>query len=186
MRPGISWVKSNMFKNLEHGNIRHRPDEDQAFGLNTNHIETAEPLPLLGEPSVNNLAKSRPGQRQRPSAEEERRLLLAAQGGDERAKCRLVEHHVAWIRWRARLRWDRSGLDDAERAITFEDFVGVGLAEFSQQIQTWKPPHRLNTHCRKAIDGALADFSYRYRNKSALGGLESDIQRFLRTRPGIA
>jgi hypothetical protein len=43
----------------------------------------------------------------------------------------------------------------------------------------------LNTHYKKAVIGALADAAYAYRNKPALGGMESDIQRFLRTHPGI-
>jgi hypothetical protein len=175
-----------MFENLEHGNIWRRPNEDSSFGLDADDKETAKRLPRLGQPSVNNLAESRPGQRHRPGREEERRLILAAQAGNKHAMRRLVDYHVAWIRWRARLRWYRTiGLDDAERAVTLDDFVSVGLAEFAQQIKTWKPPYRLNTHCRKAVDGALADFSYQYRNKPALGGVESDIQRFLRTHPGI-
>jgi hypothetical protein len=177
-----------MFENLEHGTIKRRPDDDASFGLDADDIEkeTAKPLTRLGEPTVNNLARSRPGQRRQPGREEERRLILAAQAGDDAAMRELIDDHIAWVRYHAGLRWYRTiGPGDAERAITLDDFVSVGITEFAQRVKTWKPPYALNTHYRKAVIGALADFSYQYRNQPALGGLESDIQRFLRTHPGI-
>ena len=176
-----------MFENLEYGTIKRRPDEDDAFGLDADDIEkeTAKPLPRLGEPSVNNLARSRSAPRPLKRAEE-RRLILAAQAGDDRAMRTLIDHHIPWIRYQARLRWYRTiSPDDPERAVEIDDFVSVGVAEFAQQVKTWKPPYALNTHYQKAVIGALANAAYAYRNKPALGGMESDIQRFLRTHPGI-
>jgi hypothetical protein len=98
-----------MFENLEHGTIKRRPDEDASFGLDADDIgnETAKPLPRLGVPSVNNLAVSRPAPR-KLERDDERRLIIAAQAGDDRAMRKLIDHHIAWIRYRARLRWYRS------------------------------------------------------------------------------
>jgi hypothetical protein len=156
-----------MFENLEHGTIKRRPDEDASFGLGADDIETAEPL---AEPSLNNLAVSRRAPRPL-KREEERRLIFAAQASDDRAMRKLIDQHVAWIRYQARLRWYRTiGPDDSERAVEIDDFVSIGVAEFAQRVKTWKPPCSLNTHYKKAVIGALADAAYAYRNKPALGG----------------
>ena len=176
-----------MFENLEHGTIKRRPDDDASFGLDADDIEkeTAKPLPRLGEPSINNLTVSRSAPR-RLARVEEQQLIAAAQTGDDRAMRKLIDHHIAWIRYQARLRWCRTiGPNDPEHAIEIDDLVSVGVAKFAERIKTWKPPHALNSHYRKAVIGPLADAAYAYRNKPALGGMESDIQRFLRTHPGI-
>ena len=175
-----------MFENLEHGTIKQRPDPDASFGLDADDIEkeTAKPLPKLGVPSVNNLALSRSAPRPL-KREEERCLIRAAQDGDDRAMRKLIDHHVPWLRYQARLRWYRTiGPDNSERAIEIDDFVSIAVAEFAQRVKTWKPPHALNSHYRKAVIGALADAAYIYRNRVAFGGMESDVQRFLRTHPG--
>jgi hypothetical protein len=59
------------------------------------------------------------------------------------------------------------------------------LAEFVKCVRTWKPPYALNTHYSRAVIGALADAAHVHRNVAALGGMESDIQRFLRTHPNL-
>jgi hypothetical protein len=70
-------------------------------------------------------------------------------------------------------------------AIAVDDLVSVGVAEFARHVLTWKPRHSLNTHYRKAVIGALADAAYFHRNALALGEMESDSQRFLRTHPHL-
>jgi hypothetical protein len=173
-----------MFENLGHGTIKRRPDEDASFGLDADDVEkeTATPLPLLGEPSVNDLTKS--PTRRRLSPDEERHLIVAAQSGDDSAMRKLIDHHVGWIKRVAKNRWFRS-LWKLDQKATIDDLVGVGVAEFAQRVLTCKPQYALNTHCRKAVIGALADAVYVHRNVPGLGGVESRIQRFLRTHPGL-
>jgi hypothetical protein len=186
LRREFSWEKI-MFENIDHGTIKRRADEDHAFGLDADDVEkeTAKSLPILGKPSVNNLARSRSAPRPLKRAEE-RRLILAAQAGDDRAMRTLIDHHIPWVRYKAQLRWRQTiGPDDSERAIQTDDLVSVGVAEFAERVRTWRPPHALNTHYRKAVIGALANAAYAYRNGPALGGMESNVQRFLRTHPGI-
>jgi hypothetical protein len=108
-------------------------------------------------------------------------LIVAAQAGDDKAMRRLIDAHVRWIKYHAGLRWDRSVRRNDPSAIAIDDLVSVGIAEFARHVHTWKPPHSLNTHYRKAVIGALADAAHWHRNIAGLGGMESDIQRFLRS-----
>ena len=111
-------------------------------------------------------------------------MVAAAQAGDDRSMRELIDHHVGSIKRLAKNLWSRS-LRKLDQKATIDDLVSVGVAEFAQRVLTWKPPYALNTHYRKAVIGALADAVYVHRNVPGLGGVESRIQRFLRTHPGL-
>jgi hypothetical protein len=144
--------------------------------------ETAKSALPTAPPSVNDLRKS--PRKRNLAPEKERGLIVAAQAGDDKAMRKLIDHHIGWIRWQASLRWQSVRRVDPS-ADAMNDLVSVGIAEFARHVLTWKPPYALNTHYRKAVIGALADASYVHRNVAALGGMESDIQRFMRAHPNV-
>jgi DNA-directed RNA polymerase sigma subunit (sigma70/sigma32) len=148
-----------------------------------NPEEMAE-LPRLGEPSLNNLAISRPALALL-SADKEDSLILAAQAGDTKAARELVLAQLPWVRTVAYERWLALNPPEQlnpERAVALDDFVAAGVLALWRQIDRWKPGFRLNTYARSAIKGAMAETSRDWRIATGFK-MESDIQRFIRAHP---
>jgi hypothetical protein len=149
----------------------------------------------LDWPSVD-LCRSRSAPRPL-DAEPEADLILRAQAeiphplrtryGDSNARGarELVLHHAPYIRAEAFKRWRRLNRkkSDQERTVQFKDFVAACLGDLWEAITNWTPGFRLNTFARPAIAGAISDTARDWRNKSGLGGLDSDLQREIRPHP---
>jgi hypothetical protein len=137
----------------------------------------------LDWPSVD-LCRSSPAPRQL-DPEPEAELLRLAQSGDGRAARKLVLHHVPYIRAEAFKRWRRLNRKtfDQERTVQFKDFVAACLEDLSKAIKEWTPGNGLNAFARHHISGALSDIARDWRNKNGFTGLDSDLQREIRSHP---
>jgi hypothetical protein len=120
------------------------------------------------------------------SPDEESRLLVAAQAGDDSATRTLVLHHLSTIQVYARQKWRRHNPAQNqydEQAITVEDFIDAAIEGFLRAIHAFRPGsnNRLNALSRRFIDGALSDIARDWRNCGIQA--ESRLQRIIRGHP---
>ena len=149
---------------------------------------TPKSLPRTGRPNLNIVSDYiRP---QRLSAEEEAKLIELARAGDQRAARGLVLAHTLFIRGRAGKRWSKLNRTTGQapprmdRAVEYDDFVASGLLALAQAIRNYEPGNnKLNAFARKGINGAIADTLKDWGNAPGFGGMDSRIQRFIRSHP---
>jgi hypothetical protein len=125
-------------------------------------------------------------------AEEETRLVLAAQSGDQQAAKKLLEHFHGWIRhvaWKPWLRLQKRNFKadiisspQRERSETIDDYVGAGILAFWESVDTWKPGRNgLFAYAVKHVYGAISNVVWA---RKATGFKdESNLARFIRAHP---
>ena len=124
-------------------------------------------------------------------ATEERELVLKAQQGDHRSASLLVERHLYGIQVKGWRRWAKlngifkkgvTGPPKRERAVEYGDFIGAAVEKFWLALTRFKSKRNngLNAYTQWGVRGAISDMARDWRNRTAFGGMESDIQRFLR------
>src|SRR5262249_31825330 len=149
---------------------------------------TPKPLPRTGPPNLNVVSDIRPRQL---SAKEEGTLIELAQAGDARAARELVLAHSLFIRGKAGKKWSKLNRTTGQapprrdRAVEHDDLVASGLLALAQAIGNYEPSkkNKLNAFARKGINGAIADTVRDWGNAPGLSGMDSRIQRFIRSHP---
>jgi hypothetical protein len=137
----------------------------------------------LGVPMHSNLSKRRP-KLPALSADEESKLIVAAQAGDQAAGETLYRHCEYSLQSYARNRWKSFNLENRrpEAAVDKGDFMSAANAAFCEAVQKWEPGHRFNSLWRHYVRGALIAASRDYRNAAGFKA-ETDAQRYLKSHP---